>query len=160
MKIKKQSGITIAEVVISLSLMVLFMANALFAIHWIKRWMTISVYSTGAERVLQSHVERLKAIPLTSFTNATYTNYNYSGFRMTSLGTEEAQSGLTNQAVRTFYTRNTNSYWQTNVSAVCAYETDIVVTNIGTCRQANISTYWVFQGRSYTNQTVMIRADN
>lgn len=157
---EKEAGITIVEVIVSLTLMITFLVSASMALVYSQRQAMVYTFNSEAQRILQSHAERMLQFPLSQFTNGIYTNYNFSGLRTTSLANQQAQDALTNKVMRTYYTRD-NQGWKSNVAAsIVAYETEIRVSTQGVSRVAELKTYWRFMGRPYTNELLVVRGND
>lgn len=175
------SGMTLVEVVISLSIMALSAASVSAGFVFIQKASIQSAYYTGAQRVLQSHVERVMSRPTEQLVDETIVNYNYSGLRVTSASGEDAQEAITNTGVKPFIVFSNNLSlvavpYTTNVfeNAVLAYTTIIRVeenypitntfnaqTFVRVFRRATVTTYWINErGQTRSTSMSMIRAEN
>ncbi|MDK3162328.1 hypothetical protein QPK87_38145 [Kamptonema cortianum] len=121
------SGITLAEVVISMSILMIASISIISGFIFMQRSAMDSAYYTGAQRILQMHSEGVLGMASKDIVTTNFVAYNYSGLRVTSISDESVQEGLTNNSLKTFqaFTRSGTNIVSTNITvmedAVLAY---------------------------------------
>ncbi len=138
------SGITLVEVIVSMSILMLSIISIISGFIFIQRSAMDSAYYTGGQRILQSHVEGLIGMPTKDLITTNFVAFNYSGLRVSSSSDETVQAATTNVSTKTFqaFTRAGGNIVNTNITvaedAVLAYSifynvssTNIVGTYMG-----------------------------
>jgi len=170
------SGFTLIEVVISITIMAIAAISVTAGFIYTQKSAVNDAYNTGAVRVLQMHVERIMAIPVANLVAQEIITYNYSGLRVTSLSSTDAQNQLTNATLKPFIIYSGSpvvaSITNNTEDAVLAYSTLITVAVVpvtstfnGTSytknfRQATVTTYWQnMRGQTMSNSAVVMRSE-
>lgn len=170
------SGFTLVEVVISITIMAIAAISVTAGFIYTQKSAVNDAYNTGAVRVLQMHVERIMAIPVANLVAQEIITYNYSGLRVTSLSSTDAQNQLTNATLKPFTIYSGSpvvaSITNNTEDAVLAYSTLITVAVVpvtntfnGTSytknfRQATVTTYWQnMRGQTMSNSAVVMRSE-
>lgn len=170
------SGFTLIEVVISITIMAIAAISVTAGFIYTQKSAVNDAYNTGAVRVLQMHVERIMAIPVANLVAQEIITYNYSGLRVTSLSSTDAQNQLTNATLKPFIIYSGSpavaSTLYATEDAVIAYSTLITVAVVpvtGTFngasytknfKKATVTTYWQnMRGQTMSSSNVIMRSD-
>lgn len=156
---KSNQGITLVEVVLAISLVTVFCASALSAFLMNQAYSSLSIFNSQADRINRDIAETVLNTNYSGLQTFSVTNYDFNLSRRDD-GPEFNGQNNDSGVFKIFRTRLEGEEWRTNLVATVAFESMVNIKDLGIYREAEIRTFWFFNGKYMTNNLKVARADD